>query len=157
MPIDSRVGCEALTRRKLLQGLGLGFAGLATAKHLNSAATAAPLGLAPGTTPEVLWDIQVPAGGLYDNPLYSTGAVVLPLRSGYSGVLQAIDVQTQSTLWSHTLDSFPYKPALADSVLYAADIGGNLFAINVALGQTLWQKNYQIQSELTCTGNRIYF
>ncbi len=155
MPSDSHDSGAALTRRKLLQGLGLGFAGLAGSKHLSSAAKAAPLGLSAGTTPEVLWDIQIP-GSLYGNPLYSTGAVVLPLRSGgESGVLQAIDVQTQSTLWSHSLNSFPYTPVLANGILYAADLGGSLFAVDPASGQTLWRKNYQTNGELTHIRDRL--
>ncbi len=152
-----------ISRRKMIQMMGIGTAGAAFLPSLlkNVRAQSTKLGASP---PSAIWEYTVPSSyNLYGNPIMTNGTVIISAQGTSTGgdpigVLYSIDTQTKEVRWSYNFQEFLYDPLLVNGVLYMGSDRGTFFAIDASTGKILWQKSYQvIREQPTLAGDKIIF
>ena len=64
---------------------------------------------------------------------------------GTNNTLYALDAFTGDAVWDYTTgeeDGIPGTPAYADGIIYAGDITGHAFALNIEDGSEIWQEQF---------------
>jgi outer membrane protein assembly factor BamB len=66
----------------------------------------------------------------------------LVYAASYDRKLHAVDMDSGAEVWSVSATDWLWSaPALADNTLYFGDSSGNVFAVNAANGEVLWESN----------------
>ncbi len=93
-----------------------------------------------------LWRAGRPAPWVVTSPVVWGGRIYFGSSDGH--YVAAVDADSGERVWLvRTPDNVIASPVLADSILYVADMSGNLFALDAATGAERWR---------TSLGARIY-
>ncbi|MGH7628626.1 MAG: PQQ-binding-like beta-propeller repeat protein, partial [Gemmatimonadales bacterium] len=93
-----------------------------------------------------LWRTGRPAPWVVTSPVVWGGRIYYGRSDGH--YVEAVDLDSGKRVWLvRTPDNVIASPVLADSILYVADMSGNLFALDAATGAERWR---------TGLGARIY-
>ncbi|MGH7517683.1 MAG: PQQ-binding-like beta-propeller repeat protein [Gemmatimonadales bacterium] len=97
-------------------------------------------------TGKQLWRTGTPAPWVVTSPVVWGGRIYFGSSDGH--YVAAVDPDSGKRMWLvRTPDNVIASPVLADSVLYVAEMSGNLFALDAATGAERWR---------TSLGARIY-
>ena len=94
------------------------------------------------TDGEELWSYEM-EGAVVASPLLSEDGNTM-FAGSIGNDFVALDVSTGEQRWSfQAADSIWGTPALANGLLYLADVGGNLYALDPATGETSFQTEFE--------------
>ena len=86
-----------------------------------------------------LWSFGTGAG-IASPPVVNTEAGLVYV-GGFDGRLRAIDTETHEERWSLKADNwFWTRPLLADDVLFAGNLDGNVYAVDALTGDLVWPR-----------------
>ena len=160
-----------VSRRKMLQRMGLGLAGAAVAPTLieNAWGATTQRHRSPGvslsdSTPQPVWTYNAPSSYSFaDNPLYYNGTLIIVAfdNDQGNGLIYSLDSQTKEVRWSHAFPGINFfTPLAANGVIFVSGFtngGAFLYAIDPSTGNVLWQKSYAIPTELKLIDNKLIF
>jgi outer membrane protein assembly factor BamB len=93
-----------------------------------------------------LWRVGKPAPWVVTSPVVWNGRIYYGSSDGQ--YVEAVDADSGKRVWFvRTPDNVIASPVLADSILYVADMSGNLFALDAATGAERWR---------TALGSRVF-
>lgn len=85
-----------------------------------------------------LWRVGKPAPWVVTSPVVWNGRIYYGSSDGQ--YVEAVDADSGKRVWFvRTPDNVIASPVLADSILYVADMSGNLFALDAATGAERWR------------------
>ncbi|MCG8650256.1 MAG: PQQ-like beta-propeller repeat protein, partial [Pirellulales bacterium] len=117
-----------------------------------------PVNLTWGTSgPPQKWSIEIGSG--YGSPVVWQGYVVFNHRIDDEEIIQCVQADNGATVWQHRYpttfecdveySSGPYStPLIEDGKVYAVGGQGQLFCLELASGEMVWQRNLHDEFEL---------
>ncbi|HUR98324.1 MAG TPA: PQQ-binding-like beta-propeller repeat protein [Pyrinomonadaceae bacterium] len=150
---DGALG-DFLSRRQMLQLMGLGAAGAMLAPRLLARPRLA-------TPPGPVWLGDLPGYTIRSGTSLATGQMVIAaFDSNDNSVLLSVDAQTSAIRWSASTPSVAefFTPAAANGVIYVATDTDGFQARSEATGSLIWSRAYAAtENAPVIAGERVIF